>query len=804
MLYPKIKWSLLLLLLPSLAMGVEHTTIYGYITDAQSGERLIGASVYDTISHKGVTSNTSGFYSLSIPANATVSLQANYVGYAPSSIHQIAPTHDTLVNLALETRNQLDEVVVVGTPSVSSPASAQMSAIEVPVSQLKGIVMLGGEADVLKALQLLPGVQGGTEGSTGMYIRGGGPDENLILLDGVPLYSVSHVMGFFSVFNADAIKNVTLYKGNFPAQYGGRLSGIVDVRQKDGSSDAYHGSLSVGLLAAHANIQGYIPYKKDNVGTTTFNISARRTYFDALMTPIMAAMAKKSDDKQLFGAYFYDINAKLTHSFPNQRDRLSASFYMGKDAIYYSLKSVDTVRSSQSEYHSDKMAMRMDWGNILGALNWEHCYSPVLFSNTQLSFCNYRYKLKESIAQQREKDNVPYRYEQAIGYNSSMSDLLLQSHYEWTPIPKNSLRFGGQYSYHIFAPQVSNSSVLQEEGNSTPLQFDSTISDGILHAHEASLYIEDSYSPWSWLKANIGVRMGLYAINGKVYPSIEPRVGMRALITPDLAFKVSYSYTTQYVHMLSNTSVALPTDLWVPSTNTIAPMHAMIAAVGVSYNILNQVELSIEGYYKRFTNLLEYRDGTNFYDNASWQDKVAMGDGWSYGIELLLQRKIGPVTGWIGYTWSRSMRQFDKEGQEVNFGRPFHAKYEREHDLSVTLQYQISPRIDIAATFVYGTGTRGTLPLYNYYDPSHGLIIPLQQERNNFKMPDYHRLDIGANFHFPAKRAVRLKDAEHVLSISLYNAYCHDNPIMIVPRGTKYNQISFFPILPGISYTFNF
>ncbi|MGM9837184.1 MAG: TonB-dependent receptor domain-containing protein [Paludibacteraceae bacterium] len=831
-------------LLCALAVSAQRATVCGYVSDAESGERLIGATVYDTISRLGTVTNNAGFYSLTLPTGTHV-LRAGYVGFQGIGDKSIELQTDTLCHFLLRLSTQIEEVTVVGHQSLSGPESVQMSAIEVPIQQIKSIPMIAGEVDVLKALQLLPGVQSGSEGSAGLYVRGGGPDENLILLDGVPLYNVNHLMGFFSVFNADAIKNVTLYKGNFPAQYGGRLSSIIDVRQNDGNAESYHGNLTVGLLAAKFNVEGPIPHKKDSTGTTTFNISARRTYFDLFTTPIMGLVtAAMGDGAMGAGAYFYDVNAKLTHTFANQTDKLSASFYMGDDALYMHMNYRE--REDQTVY-KESMNMRMSWGNILAALNWEHCYNSRLFSNTQLSFTRYRYNVSEQM-KERIKSPDPDEegsFNQRMKYSSSLYDLTLQTHYEWTPLPNNSLRFGAEYSFHQFRPEVSNF-FLYEMSEDEETKMDTTLSDGTLHGHEAAIYVEDQWSPWKWLKLNIGVRGSLYAVEGKVYPSIEPRVGLRALLYKDLAFKASYSYTTQYIHLLSNSSVSLPTDLWVPVTTKIKPMHSMVVAAGLSYNILNQVEVSVEGYYKKSVNLIEYKDGASFFGSSTtWQDKVVMGDGWSYGVELLLQRKVGPVTGWLGYTWSRTMRQFDREEQEINFGRPFHAKYDRAHDLSLTLQYRINKRIELAGTFVYGTGTRATLATESYYDPTIGKDVDYFEERNNYKMPDYHRLDLGITFHFPHKYSVLgqqepthrqqrriwnkpeklakhqaiynsgkyawCKNAEHLLNISIYNVYCHSNPYMMEistyyaeEREKKLFQVSLFPILPSISYTFKF
>lgn len=820
-------------------MLAQRHTLNGYVTDVESGERLIGASVYDTITHLGTVTNTSGFYSLTLPEGEHA-VQVSYVGYEPSEVRTLQLTEDVLLNMGLRSNTRLREVSVIGHKSISGPQSAQMSAIEVPVGQIKNIPMIAGEVDILKALQLLPGVQSGSEGSAGLYVRGGGPDENLILLDGVPLYNVNHLMGFFSVFNADAVKNVTLYKGNFPSQYGGRLSSIIDVRQNDGNTEGYHGNISVGLLAAKFNIEGPIPHIEENSGTTTFNVSARRTYFDLFTTPLMGAItAGRGDGIVGAGAYFYDINAKVTHTFPDQDNKLSGSFYMGDDAVYADLTYKDR---SEGEQEKAKFGMHMNWGNILAALNWEHRFNARIFSNTQLSFTRYRYRVNQSLNQEVISDDEKTSFEQKMGFNSSLRDLMLQTNFCWTPSTKTNLNFGAEYTYHQFRPEVTSFFIYStEELAGLPLQYDTTLTDGYLHGHEAAIYVEDTWTPCSWLKMNIGARASLYGIQGKVYPSIEPRVSVRALCNKDIAIKASYSYTTQYIHLLSNSSVSLPTDLWVPVTKNIAPMHSMIVAAGISYNILDQVEASLEGYYKKSVNLLEYKEGASFFGSAtSWQDKVSMGDGWSYGVELLFQRKVGPVTGWLGYTWSRTMRLFDRPGEEINYGRPFHAKYDRNHDLSLTLQYEFNRRVDISGTFVYGTGTRATLATQQYFDPITGKEIDYIPERNNYKMPDYHRLDLGVNIHFPhkystwgqqeptrkqqrkiwnkpEKRAEHeriyqsgkyawCKDAEHVLNISVYNAYCHSNPYMMIPDvydGQLY-QVSLFPILPSISYTFRF
>ncbi len=804
-----------ILLFVSCFLNARNYTVNGYVTDKSTNERLIGATILDARSGQGTISNTSGFYSLTLP-NQEVEIYVSYVGYTPCRMSPFVVERDTFIEVFLESSAVLQEVTVNANTAVSGVQTVQMSAVEVPVSQIKGIPAIGGEVDILKAIQLLPGVQSGSEGSAGMYVRGGGPDENLIMLDGVPLYSVNHMLGFFSVFNADAVKNVTLYKGNFPARYGGRLSSIIDVRQKDGDAYGYHGNVTVGLIATKVSVEGPIYWNKKDwsayknhegiKGQTTFNISARRTLYDLFVAPIAAALTaseSEGDEVATGGYYFYDINAKLTHIF-SENDKLSGSFYMGEDVIYA------RIRQNLGNNNNAKTNLRYNWGNIFVAANYEHRFTPRLYNTTQFSFTRYKYNLGISMIENYVENQIESQNDLGINYNSYIMDLMLQNNYEWRPNNRHEIHFGLRYTFHMFKPQVT-SMYIDNTGVETQKYSTVVASSDVMYAHEANLYFEDNFSPCSWYRLNYGLHAGLYHISGKTYPSIEPRVGMRFLLYKDLALKLSYAYMSQYVHMLSNSSLSLPTDLWVPVTVNIPPMRAMQGAVGLTYNICNQVELSVEGYYKRMVNLIEYKDGASYISGKNWQEQVCVGDGWSYGVELLLQRKVGPVTGWIGYTWSRTMRQFDREGQQINYGKPFHAKYDREHDVSLTLQYQINRKWEIAATFVYGTGTRGTLALQyttDYLFPStvypgnaSGIRVPIVEERNNYKMPDYHRLDLGATCHMPAKKR---KGCEHIVNMSVYNAYCNFNPFLVYASGRQLEKFSLFPIFPSVSYTFKF
>ncbi len=777
------------------AAGQSKVTVSGYMTDAASGESLISATLLDRISGQGAVTNNYGFYTLTLPAGE-VSLEYSYTGYE-TVVKEFRLTRDTVIHVGLTfSPEMLSGATVTASRSEIGVRGTQMSAIEIPVNQIRRVPALAGEVDVIKAIQLLPGVQSGTEGSAGLYVRGGGPDENLLLLDGVPIYNVNHMMGFFSVFNADAIKNVTLYKGSFPARFGSRLSSIVDVRMKDGNDQAWHGSASLGLLSAKVNVEG--PIVK---GKTTFNVSARRTYYDILAQPLIALYMRNNredGDQATGGYYFYDLNAKLTHTFSN-RDKLYASYYMGDDRVYARLKMSDGSTDT-------RLNLGWNWGNIVGSLRWNHVFGPRLFVNTTVNYTQYRHLL-DITGNERYQGGANTDF--TLGYNSLINDLSAAADFEFNPVPEHDVRFGGTFIHHTFKPSVTT--VRFSESAQKDAAIDTTFGDRNLFTNEAALYAEDNWSITPWLKVNLGLRYSLYATSGRTYHSLEPRVSLRALFTDDFSFKASYSEMSQAVHLLSNSNISLPTDLWVPSTDRIEPMRSKQAAAGLFYS-LGVVDLSLEGYYKHMDNVLEYRDGASFFGSTTgWEDKVAMGKGWAYGVEFLVQKKTGRLTGWIGYTWSKTMRQFDREGHVINFGKPFPAKYDRRHDLSITAAYELTKKIDLAATFVYGTGVCGSLALqtiqampgydrqFDYYMLADTFPVDYLEGRNNYRMPSYQRLDLGVNF----KRTFR-NGHHRTISLSVFNAYNRNNPFLVYRDGKQLVQLSIFPIMPSLSYTYEF
>ena len=839
----RLSLTALLLALMALPAGAQkRVTVSGYMTDATSGEPLLSAAVLEPATRQGAVTNNFGYYTLTLPAGEHT-LEYTYMGYTTAEV-SLTLVRDTLLDIKLmPVPTELTGAVVTATHSEIGVRGTQMSAIEVPVTQIKRIPAIGGEVDILKALQLLPGVQSGTEGSAGLYIRGGGPDENLLLLDGVPLYNVNHMMGFFSVFDADAIKNVTLYKGSFPARFGSRLSGVVDVRLKDGNDQEFHWGFSVGLLAAKINMEG--PIIK---GKTTFNLSLRRTYYDVFTAPALAAISlNQTGLGTTAGYYFYDLSGKLTHKFSNH-DKLYVSLYGGDDDVYAHIKETDNRSYTQKDddnkvtYCADSYMNRMNlgwkWGNVVTAARWNHIFSPQLFMNTTLNYTRYRHRLSIGMDERNatmygskaggsdlgfEADTL----QADLGYNSLINDISVGADFEYRPAPEHDIRFGTDFIFHTFKPSVTTISMKAgyTDGTETVSQKqDTTFGDKNMLTREAAVYAEDNWSLTDWFKFNAGLRWSLYHTSTKTYQSLEPRLSFRLLFSNDLSFKASYSEMSQYLHLLSNSNLSLPTDLWVPVTDRIAPMRSRQGAAGVFYS-RGQFDFSIEGYYKTMDNVVEYRDGASFMGaTAGWEDKVAMGRGWSYGVEFLIQKKSGNTTGWLGYTWARTMRLFDREDNIINFGEPFPAKYDRRHDLSLVVNHKFNQKIDLSGTFVFGSGICGSLAMQNVltpvYDEDEGFVYPSGtpyfERRNNYRMPSYHRLDLGINFH----KTLR-KGGERIFNISIYNTYNHQNPFLVYDSSkTEYEtgpdgsltvtsrkvlkQLSIFPIMPSLSWSYKF
>lgn len=800
---------LFLLLLSPACLWAQHT-VSGTITDQTSGETLIGATILDTRSGKGTTTNVNGRYTLTLKGSEAV-LRITFVGYEPI-YDTISLSSNTIRNYVLKPSITLSEIVVTA-ERVNSRESSQMSALEMPVEQLKAVPVLFGEADIIKAIQLLPGVQSGNEGTGGMYVRGGGPDQNLFLLDGIPLYNVNHLGGFFSAFNADAVKNVTLFKGSFPARFGGRLSSVLDVTTNNGNDKKIHGNVSIGAISAKFNLEG--PIVKER---TTFCISARRTYADFIMRPIIRKLATDIDGKTklVAGYYFYDANAKITHKF-SDKSRLYATFYMGDDDVY------TRIRTESSLAEDQYLDFRNNWGNTVGGLRWNYVLNPKLFMNLSLSYTGYSNRMIAAI------DKLAYITPDSVqqstmngDYISKIHDLTGRLDFSFIPTPEHDIQFGTYYTNHTIIPSVASGSIdyFDQIQMDDPFRMEAKLRDDTTRSHEIVAFAEDDWSINDIFKVNMGLHFSSFGVEDTFYPSLQPRISGRALLGENLSVKVGYAYMSQYMHLLSTTSVSLPTDLWVPSTKRIKPMTAQQVAAAVNYSIPLVVELSVEGYYKHMHNIIEYRDGaTTFGSTAGWEDLVCVGDGWTYGVEFLAQRTFGRLTGWLAYTWSRTTHLFNRPGQELNNGNPFPAKYDRRHDFSIVLTYKINDWCDASATWVFSTGNTATLAMQKYpvasddpdaYDLNSNLSNTLSHvsSRNNFRMPNYHRADISVNFHRQFKR----KNWHRTINVSVYNLYNKQNPYLTY-TSNQYSyrgyskalmQLSIFPILPSVAYTLYF
>lgn len=765
----------------------QSTTLNGYIYDADSGESLISATVYLDNEGVGTVSNTYGFYSLTHEAGHK-EISFSYIGYETQTL-SLDLKQDTSINVYLNSSVTLEEVEIVADKNVDSPDNVQMSQINVSVEQIKKTPMLLGEVDVIKAIQLLPGVQSGSEGFNGLYVRGGSPDQNLVILDGVPVYNISHLFGIFSVFNADALKNVNLIKGGFPAQYGGRLSSVLDIRMKEGNLKEFQGEGSIGLISSKLTLQGPISTDK-----TSYLISGRRTYADIIAKPFIKSANKEAETKVDPAIYFYDFNAKIQHVI-NDDHRIFLSGYFGQDVFDFNLK--------EDEFESDN---GINWGNEIGALRWNWKLSDKMFANTTLTYSNYDLNIFSSFKDVEDIGTIEF----ATKYVSAIEDVSAKFDFDYIPNTSNYIKFGGAIIRHKYDPGAITINFVAEQTD-----IDTLIGTANQKSTEYYAYAQDEITLGNF-KANLGLHFSGFNVDDTNYTSLQPRVGLRYLVNSDLSIKASYSQMAQYINLLTSESLLLPTDLWVPSTAKIKPQDSWQTALGISATFKEDFNISIEGFYKKMNNVLSFSEGASFLAgiDGNWQNKVTQGIGEAYGAEFLIQKKAGALTGWLGYTLSWNTRQFD----DVNFGRKFPFRYDRRHDLAIVLSYDLQPGISVSANWIYGTGNAVTLPAYEvplavYNSPQYTFnSYTGTGEKNKFRMSDYHRFDIGISF----KKKKRW--GERTWVIGIYNAYAHNNPFYInLDRDFEFNEvtgetietrtfkeISILPFIPSIAYNFKF
>ncbi len=783
---PLLKITKTVLLVLVLLASVNNTyaqkkfTISGYVREGFSRELLLGVNVYLPSLKVGTTTNNYGFYSLSL-SEGTYELRFSYVGYQ-TVLKTIQLNKDVSVDADLET-TVLEEVVITGNRSERISESERISVMTLPVKQVKDIPALLGEKDVFKALQLMPGVQKGNEGSSGLYVRGGGPDQNLIILDDAPVYNANHLFGFFSIFNGDALKSIELIKGGFPARYGGRLSSVVEMTMKDGNKQKFGGEAGIGIISSRLVLEG--PIKKN---VSSFIVSGRRTYIDALIRPFM-------NQENKAGYYFYDLNSKVNYDF-GPKNRIYASGYFGRDKFHFSSENGNNDNDEGGLY----------WQNATGTLRWNHLFNPKIFANTSLIFSEYSLNIYSSYTGNGEK------YE--LKYMSGIQDIAFKHDLEYHVSPAYYLKTGVHLTNHKFTP-----SAFVEKDESIQFYLNEKTTYESL---EGGLYLENNLTLSEQFKANAGIRLSNFITGKEHYIALEPRFVANYKLSENMSVKAGYAEMNQYIHLLSNTGLGLPTDLWVPSTDTVKPQHSRQFSAGLARDLTNyDITISIEGYYKNSKNILGYKPGASFLiiddptdaSEFTWEDNVTAGTSRSYGAEFLIHKKSGKFSGWIGYTLSWTKLKFD----EINFGKEFWARYDRRHDISLVGIYEITPKITFSATWVYGTGNAITLPLGDYVTYTHNPFaknnavndpylwyntVNYYGNINSYRMKAYHRLDFGFQF---LKKAEKY---ERTWEIGFYNAYNRKNPFFYYTEETnstlKLRQVSIFPIIPSISYSIKF
>ncbi|RZS93528.1 TonB-dependent receptor domain-containing protein [Aquimarina brevivitae] len=754
-------------------------TISGYITEFGTGEHLSDVSVYIPELQTGITTNTYGFYSISLP-QANHQVYISLLGYETMT-KQVNLNQDLNLNIELvPIVEYLDEVIVNVSGEDGVSEITQMSFNNMKNSYFQDVPVLLGEKDVIKTLQLLPGVKSGNDGSAGFYVRGGAPDQNLIILDESIVYNSNHLFGFFSIFNGDAIKSVDIYKGGFPARYGGRLSSVIQIDTKDGNKEQLEGKINVGLITSSFTLEG--PLKKEK---TSFLISGRRTYADLLSLPFQA----DSDNRVLY--HFSDLNFKLHHII-DQKNKLFWSNYYGIDKF--------SIEENLDELEGENQAL-ISWGNITSTLRWNHQFTNKLFANTSLIFSNYVFK--SSNEDNFEED--PYYYENRTGIN----DYGIKLDFDYYPTPDHTVKFGLASTYHDFTPKRTEFTDIDNQNQ---------IFVQKIRSLESALYVEDDWQLTNKLSIYPGLRLSHFQFKSSGYFRPELRMATAYKFNSTTAIKFSYVKMNQFIHRLSNTGLGLPTDLWVSSTDQYDPQSSQQVALGFAKDFnQNMYSFTVETYYKKMNDLLEYKEGVSYInvnelensEQVDFTEDLTSGQGWAYGIELLLRKRKGPLTGWLGYTLSWSERQF----AELNAGKRFRDRYDRRHDISLVGVYKPSEKITLSGSWVFSSGINFNVPQYIGIPPNDNLpIIDLfpgdsyefSSQKNNFKGEDHHRLDLGIQFH------KKKKNRERTWGFSFYNVYARKNPFFYAvsedeDQGRKTLQkLSIFQFIPSFNYSLKF
>jgi hypothetical protein len=766
----------------------QNYSITGYVEDIKTGERIIGALVIDSLSNKSTTTNNYGFYSMKLrPGN--IALYSSFVGIKNQSFN-LKLTKDTFLVLKVNPVGELNEVVV-SAKSLNQQVNAPLGMSIIPIKTITLTPALG-EPDLLKSIQSQPGIKGGIEGSAGVYVRGGGGGENLFMLDDVPMYNVSHLYGFFSAFNTNAVKDVKILKGCFPARYGGRTSSVIDVSSIDGNTKTLSGVASIGLLSSRLTLEGPLGSK------TTYMISGRRSYFDLFSPTLQNAGILDSNFPKYF---FYDLNAKIAHTF-NSRNRLYLSFYNGKDYIQNKTKTDEFYSPSHS--YNESRQETAGWGNLIGSLRWNHNFKNGLFINTTLAYSNYNYFTEnefESREEQPLKDKITQK-NYFSDYSSEIKDIIFKSDFN-LPQSQNLIRFGFGDIYHTFSPGVTNYKINDDAANE---KIDTSYNNSLLYSHEPYIYGEYELTSIKNLTINAGIRISGISSEKNISLNTEPRISASYALYPQLVIKTGYSRMVQYMHLLSSSGVNMPTDLWVPALKGLNPLKSDQINFGATYNYYDKALLTVEIYQKWMTNTTDLKNGASLLTDLSpWFNKTTQGNGTAKGLEISVQKPQGKITGNISYTLSAANRHYS----DLNNGKVYPFKYDRLHDFSISMNFKMSEKLDISAIWIYGTGYPITLPIARYM-PQLGLYNSTSEfggelhylpSRNNYRLPAYHRLDVGIHY----KKTNHI--GEHTISFDIFNAFNRQNPVFMYyteGRLPSLKKAYLLPLIPSITYTLKF
>lgn len=763
------------------ANGQNKITVSGYVYDQQTREPLICANVFENEARAGVQTNSFGFYSLTLSVIGPVKISISFIGYQSDTLTVVDKT-SVFHSFYLRPGLNIKEVDIIGGKNTGIVQDRSMGVVRIDPKQVKNMPNLFGEVDLIKALQLTPGIKSGGEGKSNLYVRGGSPDQNLMLLDDVPLYYVAHFGGFLSVFNNDAISDVTMIKGGFPARYGARLSSVLDMNMKNGNMQKFGGAGTIGLLSSKISLEG--PLIK---GKSSFIVSGRKNLF-----PVF----KFTNEGISYN--FYDLNAKFNYTF-SESDRIYFSFYNGNDDI----KAKDKQIINQFKQINEKST---SWGNIMASLRWNHLFSEKLFNNTVLAVTSYKYQ--NNYNYQFQNDSLKKEIKSKI--ITDIRDVSLKSDFTWYLNPKYEMRFGFSTIYHSFTPNNEH----YQESITGKVSVDSTYHSNI-NATEIAIYTENDFT-LRRLSANLGARLSGYVLNDQTFYSFEPRILLNFPVFSNFSLKYSFSKMNQYIHLLSYSGIGIPSDYWMPSTQNVLPENSIQNSAGIYYVFGKDVfEVSLESYYKTMKNLIAFRPGESLSGALSdWEKTVETnGTGKAYGLELFLQKLTGKTTGWIGATLSRSQRTF----HEINQGKSFPFSYDRLFDASIVLNHELQKNIVLSAAWTYGTGYPVTLPTERYL--SELCEVYVYSSVNGYRMRDYHRLDLGINF--TSKKTW----GEQTWTVSIFNVYNRKNSYFLYmqrdiittvqsgnggivisgkPGAQHLYQKSLFPFFPSFAYSFKF